>query len=1054
MTLLVLGLCLSSAEPAYAQQPDVITGTVTDAQTGESLPGVNVRILGTNIGAATNTDGTYRLSQVPASADSLAFSFIGYVTERVSIDGRSEIDIQLVKQVLEAGDLVVTALGLEQVQRALGYSVEEIDGAAISQVERVNVANALAGRVAGLQVTQSGSGPGGSARIVVRGSSSLNKDNQALIVLDGVPVDNTNLQSAGRFGGFDYGDGITNLNPSDIESVSVLKGPNAAALYGTRAANGAIVVTTKKGEAQEGLGVTYNSTLTFESPTVWFDEEFQNTFGRGTQGQVCVDQDPPVGNQCLTNDGTLIASPGIESSFGPRMEGQPVQRFNGEVAPFSPQEDNIRDFYDMGSTVSNNLALTGGNETATFRASYTNLQNNGILPGHDLDQNTFQLAGTVNLTDRLSATGRATYLKRTTFNRPNLTDNPDNTVYSFLFTPRSVRLDALQPFQTPSGQPVVWNNQVPGRRQNPYWTVNLNTNNDERDRLLGLLQAEYAIAPWLALQVRGGLDQYAELRRFRRANNTVFEISTAPSRALFRETSVRVEEINYDALLTASGQLTSDFSGEVSVGSNRLLREATLEGFTGNGTSVPNLFVRTNAVDEVPFVDVVDRREIQSIYALGRLGYRTYAYLDVSARNDWSSTLPVDNRSFFYPSFSGSFIFTDAFDLDGPYLSFGKLRASWAQTGNDADPFQIQQTFGIGGPLGGSFGGQNYASTSDVRPNPNTEPEITTSVEIGTDLRFLRNRLDLEVTYYTQTTDNQVLAIPVSSSSGFTSQIINAGEITNRGFEVRVGGSPIRQENLQWNLNFNFAANRSEVRNFPGDITTRVLGTSRSGVQVVAEEGEEFGNIVGERYLRNDTGEIVVGPDGIPERDPERGVIGNFQPDWTGGVNTTFQWRSISLDAVIDIRQGGEIYSLSNVITHQNGNHRATLEGRDRGFIFDGVTADGAPNQVAVDPEVFWAEVAAFPDGAIDEEFIYDASNIRLSEVTLRYRFPTSLLQATPIRRASISFIGRNLFFLERHTDGFDPIAYSRSNSSFVQGLEYAAFPNSRSLGVNLNVQF
>jgi TonB-linked SusC/RagA family outer membrane protein len=1038
--------------PVGAQAQNAIRGTVTDAATGGPLPGVNVSVVGTTVGTATDRDGTYSLSAVPSEADSLAFSFIGYQTRTVAIGGRSTIDVVLEPRTLQAEGIVVTALGVERESRSLGYSVDNIEGADIDRVQRVSVAGALAGRVAGAQVSKSGAGPGGSSRIVVRGSNSLSKDNQALIVLDGIPINNSQLQQAGRFGGFDYGDGITNLDPNNIQDVTVLKGPNAAALYGTRAANGAVVITTKKGEAQDGIGVSYNANFSIETPTVWPDEEFQNTYGRGTDGQLCVDQDPPPGNQCVSSEGTPVSSPGIESSYGPRMEGQDVLRFNGDVAAYTPREDNIRDFYETGSTISNNVALSGGNERATFRGSYTNLQNQGFLPDHDLDQNTFMLAGTAELTDRLSATGRATYLKRETFNRPNLTDNPDNTVYSFLFMPRSVRLQDLQPFETPDGQPIVWNNQVPGRRQNPYWTVNLNTNNDERDRLIGMLRTTYDFTDWLNLQVRGGTDLYTETRRWQRASKTVFEVSTAPSRAKFRETRVRVEEINYDALLTAEGPLTDDFSGELRVGGSRFMQNQLLEGFTGNGATVPNLFTRTNANTVSPFVTET-RREIQSVYALGQIGYRDYAFLDVTARNDWSSTLAEDNRSFFYPSVSGSVILSEAIEADLAPLSYAKLRASWAQTGNDAQPFQLNQTFAVGGGLGGSFGGQTYATLPATKPNPNPEPEITTSFEVGTDLRFLNDRIDLSLTYYTQTTENQVIGIPISSASGFTSEVINAGEISNRGLEAQISGTVLQSEDFQWDLSFNAATNESEVQSFPGEITTFLLGTSRSGVQVVAEEGGEYGDIIGEQYLRNENGEIVVDDNGIPQRDG-RGKIGNFQPDWTGGASTSLRWRNLSFRALVDIRQGGEIYSLSNVISHQNGNHQATLEGREDGFVFDGVKEDGSPNDIAVDPETFWADVAAFPDGAIDEEFIYDGSYVRLREVAISYQLPERLLAATPIQGAQITLTGENLFYLQRDTEGFDPAAYSRSSTSFVQGLEYAAFPNSRSYGVNINLRF
>jgi len=1045
LTVLLFGL---GVQPAVAQV--TVEGTVTDAETDAPLPGVNVVQVGTERGATTDVNGTFQIDVLSENAE-LRFSFVGYQTKTVALDGRTELTVRLARATEELEGVVVTALGVEDEERSLGYSVDEVEAAEVDNVPRVSVAGALAGRVSGVQVSQAGSGTGGSSRIIVRGSNSIDpsKSNQALIVVDGIPINNSQIQQAGAFGGFDYGDGITNLNPADVESISVLKGPNAAALYGTRAANGAVAITTKKGGAEEGIGVSYQGSFSVESPTVWPDEEFQNVYGRGSQGQLCLGSE----SECTTADGTPISDPSLERSFGPRMEGQEVQRFNGEVAPFSPQENNVKDFYERGSTVRNAVSLRGGVEDASVRASYTNLQSEGLLPGQEVDQNAFTLSGTANLTDRLSATGWGTYLKREAFNRPNLSDIPDNTVRNFLFMPRSVRLQDLKPFRTPNGQPVIWNNRVPDpEQQNPFWTVNLNTNTDERDRLIGYLTSTYEFTDWLSLQLRGGTDLYTGTRNWRRADNTLFEVGS-PGRAKFQETRVRVEEINYDALITAEGALTEAFSGELRLGGNRFIQNQRINGFQGSGTSVPNFFTEGNAVSSTP-IEGVTRREIQSLYALGEIGYRDVAFLSVTGRNDWSSTLPEGERSFFYPSVSGSVILTDALNLDLSGLSYAKLRASWAQTGNDASPFQLDPTFELGGGLGGSFSGRTYATVGDVRPNAEVEPEITTSFEVGADLRLIDDRVTLEATYFTESTENQVVSIPLSSTSGFSSRVINVGEVQNYGIEGRIKGTIFATGTWRWDLSFNAATLNSEVTDFPGDITTQLLGSSRSGVQVVAEEGEPFGQIFGSQYKRNDDGEIVVDANGIPKPAEERGVIGNYQPDWTGGLGTTLRWNNLRLQALVDVRQGGEIYSFSNVVAHQTGNHEATLRGREDGFVFDGVTESGSQNDVSVDPQTFWGDVAAPFGGGIDEEFVYDASYVRLREVSIAYDLPEGLVGATPVRSAQIRLTGENLFFFERHTDGFDPSAYARSGASGVQGIEYASFPNTRSFGVNVNLTF
>ncbi|WP_185958380.1 SusC/RagA family TonB-linked outer membrane protein [Fodinibius sediminis] len=1066
-----------------------LTGTVTDAETGEVLPGANVSIAGTTQGASTGEDGQFTITDVEPGTYELVATFIGYQesSREVTISEGQEtvtVNFELQSEATSLEEMVVTAFNVQREQRSLGTAVGNVTGEEIAESPNLNVANSLSGKVSGVRVSSASSGSGGSSRVIIRGNTSLGGNNQPLYVVDGVPIDNTNRGSAGRWGGYDRGDGIQNINSNDIAEISVLKGPNAAALYGQRGANGVILITTKSGGSREGIGVEINSSITLGEP--WILPDYQNKYGLGNEGshRFYNDGNGKIISRAEWNEmgqpgnytpQITTINDGTESpvSWGPRMDGSEVYTWDGKLMPFSPQPNNVRDFYNTETTYENSLALTGGNESTTFRLSLANVTNNGLLPQNRLKKNTVNFRGSHQFTDRFSAEAQVNFVSQDVDNRPGLSDQQRNVAYAFRYMPRNTRLESLyryeltqEDLQNPNGFHGYTDEQLTEGytrhwtnatfTEQPYWTVNNTTANDTRQRIIGHVSLQYDLSDWASLSAKASRDTYTD---------QFFNYSTIGTRVdipgSMSESVDRFREDNVEFLASAEKAVTEDITVTGNIGGNYLKSFYRSVGQSGNRFSVPDLITIGNTeVQSTSFG--LSEYEIHSLFAFGQISFRDFWYIDWTARNDWSSTLPADNASFFYPSISTNFIWSDALGLDSDVLSYGSVRASWAQAGNSGDPYQLTGTYSLANE---TQDGRALANFTNTIPLQDLENELTTSIEVGTDFRFFSGRLRADITYYNAVTENQILSIAVPPSSGFTNKRINAGEIKNQGIELLLSGTPIQYTGgFQWDISLNYATNQNEVVALTEGVESFQLGIDRGAI-ITANPGQPYGEIysAAARWLRDEAGNRLINPNtGLPIRETGQYRVGNAVPDWTGGITNTFRYRGFDINSLIDISQGGLIVSMSNVNEAIHGTTKRTLKGRDGTLVAEGVIAEpdgnggwtstGQENTMQISAEDYWTQAAPGSEQSVAEAFTNDASYIALREVSIGYTFPSLVERLSVINSLRFSIIGRNLLYLERHTDGFSPESASFNVSSNSIGLESAAFPMTRNVRFNLSL--
>ncbi|MDQ0106198.1 TonB-linked SusC/RagA family outer membrane protein [Chitinophaga terrae (ex Kim and Jung 2007)] len=1058
----------------------VITGKVTDEK-GNPLPGVTIAVEGSARGAVTDASGKYTL-QLPAGANALVFSFIGFTKQRIEVNGNTNINVKLAEASKGLSEVVVTALGVKRETKSLGYTVAELKGADLSQGKEANVANALSGKVAGVQVSRPASGAGGSSKVVIRGNNSLVGNSQPLYVIDGVPLDNQNIGAAGSTGGIDFGDGISNINQEDIESISVLKGPNAAALYGQRGSNGVILITTKSGSARKGIGIKFSSDYSIGNALVTPD--FQNEYGQGLNGEFTHfrGEDGKIYTIAQAKQLGIKGMPKMSagrdriarSSWGAKMEGQTYEDQWGNILQLTPQPNTYKDFFNTEKQRVNNISADGGNEKVNYRFSYSNTHVDGYVPTNTLDRNTFTLRTQASITPKFQLDAKVNYISQKGKNRPTLSDASDNPAYLFISMPRSMPLSVLAN-DTWTAEDVAkqlgFSGITPGIEKtyatnsstaNPYWTINHTSNTDHRDRVLGMLRLSYDLTKWLKISARGGTDFYTEQRLRWRAKGTY---QSTNRNGDIEEKVIRVREDNYDVLLTGNFELNKDFSLGLNAGSSHQKKYLRLTGNTGKEFIMPNLHVINNTLTNSYLFDLQES-EINSVYGFGQLSFRNYWFLDFSARNDWSSTLSASNNSFFYPSVSTSVIMTDLLNIRSNAIPFWKIRASVAQAGSSGNPYQLTGAYSLDQF---THGGQPLGYFTSVIPDPNLRNELTTSVEFGTDVKLFNNRLGLSFTYYNASTKNQILDVPLPPSSKFEARRINAGEIRNRGIEVSVNGTPVKLKNgFTWESAFNFSRNRNEVVSLAEGVETFSLGSDR-GISVVAAPGKPFGTMVGTGFawLKDEQGNRLIDPTtGLPLRTAAATLteLGSALPDWTGGFSNTFRYKGISLGALVDIRQGGVVYSQSNREELIYGTTRRTLEGREGGYIASGMLAQkdangnwvstGKPNNIGVKAQDYWNVVASDKENVVSEEMINDASYIAMREISLSYQLPAKLFAGKIVKRMGVGLYGRNLFYFQRHTDGFSPEAsgFNVNNSSL--GLESTSLPMMRNFGVNLSLDF
>lgn len=1058
--LTTLWLVLSVVGFALAQR--TVVGTVK-GDDGEALIGATVKVKGSNVGARTDIEGKYSI-QVPAGANVLTFSYTGYQAQEITLGASNVVEVVMVSG-LELGETVVTALGVSREQKSLAYAVQQVDGNQLTQARDANIVNSLSGRIAGVNVVSSSGNVGASSRIVIRGNTSITGDNQPLFVVNGIPMDNRSQGSGNtQFGGVDFGNAIQDINPDDIASITVLKGPNASALYGSRGANGVILITTKSGKgAQKGLGVSYTGDIGFSSP--FRLPNYQNKFGQGVDFQFNyvdgtgsglwdgVDEswgpsfDPAInGADGIDNDGD-----GQTDEAG---EGVLINQFTGENMPWVARPGNIEEIFDTGINLTNSVAITAAGEKANARFSFTNLDQKGMVPNTDLKRNTFNLGFGMKMSEKLTLDGNVTYTATRSDNRPGIGYAGDNILQQTIWAGRQVDWEYLRANyenRDQYGNIVNWNHNY---QNNPFFTLYKNTKPQIRDRTNGYISLTYQLLPWLKVMGRTGTDYYSDNREIRYEKETV----DYPNGSLFVN-SYTFQETNSDVLFTAEKYFSDAFSINASVGAVR--RDSRFSGLeqTANALVVPGLFNFSNADGAINVNQFVNKLRVNSVLGSVSLGFWNFLYLDASARNDWSSTLPADNRSYFYPAVNASVVISEKVKIPG--INYLKVRGGYAQAGKDTDPYRLLPVYAPNNPWGGipSF------TIPGSLPNNQLKPERANSIEAGLEVQAFNSRVRLDVTYYNTDNIDQIIPLNVSSTTGFTSRFANAGTINNNGIEVQLGITPLKTKDFRWDIDLNWAKNNSEVKDLPEGVTEITLNTNW-GVRLVAREGEPYGTLVGRRVKRAPDGQIIVNKaTGRPIQDVDANgnnsnfVLGSITPDWVGGIRNTISWKGLSLSALIDMRQGSDLFSMTYIFGRYAGVLEESLEGRNNldeiqnGYNFGGVVDNGdgtySPNTVKQSAEAWNAD---FYNRRHDRG-VFDASFIKLREVNIGYDLPKGWFQNSFIGSLRIAAYGRNLALLKSNVPHVDPeTAFDSSNA--MQGIEFGQLPSARTMGLTLNATF
>jgi TonB-linked SusC/RagA family outer membrane protein len=1028
IVLFVLGISTILA------QTRVITGTVSSAEPGEGpIPGVTVQVKGTTIGAATDANGKYSIT-VPTSATTLIFSYIGMKSQEVQIAGRSVIDGVMESDIMGLDEVVVTALGISREKKALGYSVQDVTGEEITKAKETNIINSLQGRVSGAQITATSGAVGASSRIVIRGVSSLSGNNQPLFVVDGIPISNADFGDTGT-DGTNKGSGAADINPDDIETITVLKGANASALYGSRASAGVIVITTKKGRRGQNLSVDINNTTTFESPLRLPD--FQDKYGQGNGGAFSFVDGAGGG----INDG-------VDESWGPQLDiGLMIPQFssidaNGvaQPAPWISHPDNVKDFFDLGHTISTNVSMTGGSDKSSFRLSFTNLDQKGMVPNTEYKKNTMSFNASSNPVDKLTFAASGSYVNAKSDNQPGYGYNANNVMQQFTWTGRQVDYSVLKAKQrNADGSIFNWNRNY---HNNPYMTLYENLNTLNRDRFIGNATVTYQFTPWLSAYARTGGDIYSNSTSERK-----FVGDMDYRKGNYYEDVRSFREINSDFLFTATKSLGADFDVSFNAGAIRMDRRYQRNTGEAPELAIPGVYNVANSAVTPRVSNYISYKRINSVLAFGQFGYKNALFLDYSLRNDWSSTLPKEHNSYFYPSVSLSAVMTDLMNIKSDFFTFGKLRASWAQVGSDTDPYQLEPTVAFGDGWNAGTKLLNLAVPNTL-PNAELKPQMNKSLEFGADLRFFMDRIRLDLTYYNQQSINQIVSIAVSGSSGYLNKMVNAGQINNSGIELLLSITPVKTSNLTWDVTFNFAKNKNEVVELAEGIEQFLLGGYWS-LQVLAVPNQAYGVLYGYDFERDPNGNVIF-YDGLPSQGDLK-ALGNVTPDWIGGMMNEFSWKGLNASFLIDMKKGGDVYSMTTTWGRYAGALEETLIGREGGIVGDGVMPDGdggyVKNTVVADCEYF-NKSSYVSDIAYSS--VFDASFVKLREIRLGYTF--SNLGNLPVKEVSVSAVGRNLAILSTKVPHIDPeTAFSSGN---VQGLEYGQLPSARSIGFSVGLKF
>lgn len=1060
-----------------AAQVTTVRGIVTTEEDGEPVIGASVIVKGTSLGTVTDVNGRFELSGLPPSATRLLISYISLMAKEVAIAPQVSVTLKSDTHLLD--EVVVTALGISREKKALGYTAQEVKQNALVQGKDNNLLNSLSGKIAGVRITNT-QGDVGSSRIVIRGETSIAGENQPLFIVDGIPVDNSQLNA--RSSGRDFKNAIADLNPEDIKTLTVLKGPNAAALYGARAAHGAIVITTKGGDKrQKGIGITLHSST--QVSFVATLPEFQNLFGQGAGGRFSYVDGKGAG----VNDG-------VDESWGPRLDiGLLIPQFdspldadgNRVATPWVSHPNNVRDYFRMGISTNNGISVARGDDKYQFRVGYNYEKQVSIVPDAGTNKTNISLNTDYHLAKWIVVGATANYIVYTAPSLPGSATPSGSNVRSnspmlqFLWFGRQVDTNSLKADYTRN-----WNSSY---YDNPFWSASYNTQSQERHRLIGDLHAEFRLTDGLNVRFRTSTDWYNDRRKSKVKWGSAGAGSPYGS---YAEDAYTVKENNTEVLATYIKQLNKNWGIDALLGFNVRNKQYENNYQAAPRLAVADLYTLTNSRDPLTSSNDFYRLRQYGLYGSIQLDYRRWAFLNITGRNDWSSTLPVDNNSYFYPSVTASVLLSEAFGWRSKAVNYLKIRGGWSQVGADANPYQLATVF----TSETAFNGNPLQSSSTIGMNPNLKPEKTSSIEAGFEAAFWDNRLYLDFTYYKTDSRNQILKLATTAASGYTSQVRNAGHIRNRGYEIQLGAVPIQtSKGFRWNLDLNYGANSSKVVKLDDEGLITSYQLYSSGIQILASVGEAYGTLFGTSYVRDANGNVVVDANGLPKISTTNKTLGKFTPDWTGGISNTFSYRSLSLSFLIDASVGGSIFSNTNKTGKYTGVLANTLSGRDAehgglwyytdamgnnvrlpespsysvssdglyyaqvngqstrvyqdGIMVEGVTESGSKNEEVVSAEKYYHRIYS-----IAEANVYDASYVKLREVALSYRLPRLWTQKLHLQEASVTLTGRNLWTIYKSVPNIDP--ESALTTGNAQGVEAYSLPTTRSFGVNLSVKF
>lgn len=1060
-----------------AAQVTTVRGIVTTEEDGEPVIGASVIVKGTSLGTVTDVNGRFELSGFPPSATRLLISYISLMAKEVAIAPQVSVTLKSDTHLLD--EVVVTALGISREKKALGYTAQEVKQNALVQGKDNNLLNSLSGKIAGVRITNT-QGDVGSSRIVIRGETSIAGENQPLFIVDGIPVDNSQLNA--RSSGRDFKNAIADLNPEDIKTLTVLKGPNAAALYGARAAHGAIVITTKGGDKrQKGIGITLHSST--QVSFVATLPEFQNLFGQGAGGRFSYVDGKGAG----VNDG-------VDESWGPRLDiGLLIPQFdspldadgNRVATPWVSHPNNVRDYFRMGISTNSGISVARGDDKYQFRVGYNYEKQVSIVPDAGTNKTNISLNTDYHLAKWIVVGATANYIVYTAPSLPGSATPSGSNVRSnspmlqFLWFGRQVDTNSLKADYTRN-----WNSSY---YDNPFWSTSYNTQSQERHRLIGDLHAEFRLTDGLNVRFRTSTDWYNDRRKSKVKWGSAGAGSPYGS---YAEDAYTVKENNTEVLATYIKQLNKNWGIDALLGFNVRNKQYENNYQAAPRLAVADLYTLTNSRDPLTSSNDFYRLRQYGLYGSIQLDYRRWAFLNITGRNDWSSTLPVDNNSYFYPSVTASVLLSEAFGWRSKAVNYLKIRGGWSQVGADANPYQLATVF----TSETAFNGNPLQSSSTIGMNPNLKPEKTSSIEAGFEAAFWDNRLYLDFTYYKTDSRNQILKLATTAASGYTSQVRNAGHIRNRGYEIQLGAVPIQtSKGFRWNLDLNYGANSSKVVKLDDEGLITSYQLYSSGIQILASVGEAYGTLFGTSYVRDANGNVVVDANGLPKISTTNKTLGKFTPDWTGGISNTFSYRSLSLSFLIDASVGGSIFSNTNKTGKYTGVLANTLSGRDAehgglwyytdamgnnvrlsespsysvssdglyyaqvngqstrvyqdGIMVEGVTESGSKNEEVVSAEKYYHRIYS-----IAEANVYDASYVKLREVALSYRLPRLWTQKLHLQEASVTLTGRNLWTIYKSVPNIDP--ESALTTGNAQGVEAYSLPTTRSFGVNLSVKF